>query len=487
VLLNAENWEEGWFGDFVFDVCICGAGPAGITLARALAAKKWRVALLEAGGFDIDSTSQVLYAGSNVGLPYFPLETCRLRYFGGTSNHWEGYSRPLDAGDFEPLPYHLLNEWPIRNADLQPYASKAAEILDLPAGRTPYDVFGGKSGSLVPISYRKSPPTRFGSKYRNELVQSTNIAVIFNSNLVDIELASSFRHVSALVFRAYSREETFRVRGKYTVLCCGALENARILLNSNRQITIGIGNEHDLVGRFFAEHPHTPVGNAIMSYWPKSEWELYYVPTSSVMLKHECLAFQLEINPMPMRGNLKSALCSTSLAQRVSKILLGIEPMCFDVRLSVMIAQAVNWESRVTLSNEVDRMGMRRIVLDWQLSELDYHTIRCAALEIGRVLAETNVGRMKLLPWLRDVGEKPPSETIKGNFHHMCTTRMSQNPKHGVVDKNCCIHGFDNLFVGGSSVFASSGVSNPTYTIVQLALRLGDHLDFQLRLARHHP
>lgn len=205
------------------------------------------------------------------------------------------------------------------------------------------------------------------------------------------------------------------------------------------------------------------------------------------MLKHACLAFQLEINPMPMHGTLKSPLCSTSVAQRVSKILLGIDPMCFDVRLSVVIAQAVNWESRVTLSNEVDRMGMRRIVLDWQLAELDYHTIRSAALEIGRSLAETNVGRMQLLPWLREVGEKPPAGTIRGDYHHMCTTRMSYDPKHGVVDKNCCMHGLDNLFVGGSSVFASSGVSNPTYTIVQLALRLGDHLDAQLRQVHQHP
>jgi hypothetical protein len=146
-----------------------------------------------------------------------------------------------------------------------------------------------------------------------------------------------------------------------------------------------------------------------MPHWPKSEWEqLDYVPTSSVLLKYACLAFQLEISPIK-RGALKSALCSTSLTQRVVKILLGIDPMCFDVRVGVVIAQAVNWGSRVTLLNEVDRMGMRGIALDWQLTELDYHTIRSAALEIGRSLAENNVGRMQLLPWLREVGEKAPA------------------------------------------------------------------------------
>ena len=84
------------------DVCVIGAGPAGITLARALAAAGASVALMEAGGLEISAESQDAYVGTTVGLDYFPLDTCRLRYFGGTSGHWGGMCRNLDAYDFEP-------------------------------------------------------------------------------------------------------------------------------------------------------------------------------------------------------------------------------------------------------------------------------------------------------------------------------------------------------------------------------------------------
>ena len=66
---------------------------------------------------------------------------------------------------------------------------------------------------------------------------------------------------------------------------------------------------------------------------------------------------------------------------------------------------------------------------------------------------------------------------------HMCTTRMSVSPKTGVVDANCQMHGVANLFIGGSSVFATPGFTKPTHTIVQLALRLGDHLGERLTAA----
>ncbi len=126
--------QDGAFKDTIFDVCICGAGPAGITLALALAAKGRRVALMEAGGLDVTTESQDLYQGENVGLPYYPLDACRLRYLGGSSNHWGGFTRPLDARDFEPLPQHFRS-MPGRSqkTDLDAYAERTAEYPRPPA------------------------------------------------------------------------------------------------------------------------------------------------------------------------------------------------------------------------------------------------------------------------------------------------------------------------------------------------------------------
>ena len=116
-----------------FDVCVIGAGPAGITLARRLAAAGATVALMEAGGLEITEESQDVYRGSNVGMEYFDLDVCRLRYFGGTSNHWGGWTRALDAVDFLPRAYVPLSGWPIAQIDLDPYRTEADAILDVPS------------------------------------------------------------------------------------------------------------------------------------------------------------------------------------------------------------------------------------------------------------------------------------------------------------------------------------------------------------------
>jgi choline dehydrogenase-like flavoprotein len=156
---------------------------------------------------------------------------------------------------------------------------------------------------------------------------------------------------------------------------------------------------------------------------------------------------------------------------------------CYDIIVWSMIEQALNPDSRIRLSNATDRFGQRRAVLDWRLSDLDYHTMRTAAVALGRRLAETNVGRVQVADWLREKNPTPPGigSDAEPPIHHMCTTRMSDDPRSGVVDKDCRVHGLENLYIGGSSVFATSSHAHPTFTIVQLALRLAEHLDVRLR------
>ena len=478
MLLDAEQLEERWFK--VFDVCICGAGPAGITLARQLASKGRQVGLFEAGGLDLSHESQELYEGEIVGLPYFPLDSARVRCLGGASNHWEGYSRALDARDFEPSSYNPGNEWPLRKSDLANYASDTNSILELPREGLATYVLDGDERALTEYAYRKRP-TRFGERYRLELEKSDLITVCLNANLLDIELDAGLGSVSFATFRSYGRRASFSARARYFVLCLGGIENARLLLNATRQMTPGIGNQHDLVGRFFSEHPNVVVGDAIMSTQPTRR---FYIAPTRLLSECKCLSFQMDVVPKERRpgtgGYVDAAVCSTSLTQRVAEALLGRAPVCFDAQVEVTSAQAPNWHSRVMLSDKRDRFGMRQVALDWQLTELDQHTLKVAALEIGRVMAEQNVGRMQLAPWLRDSVPNIAAGALDGSFHHMCTTRMSDDPKLGVVDRNCRVHGIENLFIGGSSVFSSSGLSNPTYTIIQLALRLGDHLHTRL-------
>jgi choline dehydrogenase-like flavoprotein len=150
--------------------------------------------------------------------------------------------------------------------------------------------------------------------------------------------------------------------------------------------------------------------------------------------------------------------------------------------LRIASEQALDPNSRIELTDKTDRFDLRRVALKWQLSPIDRRTLEIAATEWAAFMARQRLGRVRLVEWVTNRDLPLPSvgqDEVVGN-HHMCTTRMSTNPKEGVVDRTCRIHGTENLYLAGSSVFATAGASNPTYTIVQLALRLADHLNERL-------
>lgn len=486
MLLDAEQRQDDWFKDTVFDVAVCGAGPAGITLARALAAKGWNVGLFESGGLELKLDAQELAEGQVTGLDYFSLDSVRLRLLGGTSGHWTGTTHPLEAYDFQHHAHHPLSGWPISLADIEPFADEAARILDLTAWDAVADMFEGSYGRLKPISFRPSLPiTRFGEKYREEL-KSSKIRAYLNATLVDMELDDSLGAVSSLTFKSYEKEGSFTVRARQVALCFGAIENARFLLNANRQMSTGIGNQHDLVGRYFSEHPVFHVGSMVLRRVPRHGPVLHYVPSRELIEQEKCLNFILSI-PSTLEAThkrlLREVVCLTEPSQRLVRAVLGRPFQCYDQDIVIGFEQALNRDSRVLLGKRTDRFGLRRAALDWRFNDLDIHTMRTAILEFGRQVATRDLGRVRMLDWLLADKPKPPGtdKDIVGSFHHLCTTRMSDNPREGVVDRDCRVHGIRNLYIGGSSVFATGGYAHPTLTIVQLALRLAGHLDGRLR------
>jgi choline dehydrogenase-like flavoprotein len=400
------------------------------------------------------------------------VDASRLRYLGGASNHWLGETRALDARDFEALPHHPLNEWPIRRAELDRYAQQAADILDLAPAPEPADIFDGRDEAFRPITRRMSPPTLFGPKYREQLTRSSRIWLCLNANLIDIALEPGLASVSHFSFRSYARAQPFAVQARCFVLCCGALENARILLNANRQVAPGLGNQRDLVGRYFSEHIDVSLGHAVMTSALPGDSE--YIPSDALMRDRRCLSYIVKLSPV-RDEDWPDGRCET-FPERLNRAVRAGGASCINAEAEAGVQQSANRDSRVTLAAGKDRFGLRRLSLDWRLSALDRHTIRTAAFETGRALARHNLGRMRLAPYLNaDLGTI--ADYCLGQSHQMGTTRMSDNPATGVVDRNCRVHAVENLYIGGSSVFASVGVSNPTYTIVKLALRLGDHLD----------
>jgi choline dehydrogenase-like flavoprotein len=499
LILDANSGERALF-ERTFDVCIVGSGPAGISTARKLAAKGFDVALMEGGGLEISAESQELYEGDIIGLDYYDPTTTRLRYFGGTSNHWGGRSRPLDAYDFEARLYHPLSGWPITIADVEPYIAETDEILDLsPASTLPDQPVEGAAADLKTVRFRMSPPTRFNGKYHDELAASERIRLVLNANMVDLRLNEAGTAVTGAIFRSYDPEDSgFTVRARIFCLCLGGMETPRALLNANSQMPAGIGNRNDLVGRYFSEHPTYNVGQILFENGVPPTTG--YSPTPALMEREEILNFDtlMVTKGMDFATEAKrSVACSTDFMQSLAERVLGRPFNCsigglqeyFELRgtqdyrtgqIGSIIEQALNPDSRVILTDETDRFGLRHLALDWQLSPLDYRTLRGSVTVLGQYFAQARIGRVQVAEWLQEEDPTPPELGSPGSevalHHHMCTTRMSADPAHGVVDADCRVHGIDNLYIGGCSVFATGGHANPTYTIVQLSLRLGDHL-----------
>ena len=244
------------------DLCIVGGGAAGITIAREFVASGLRVALVEGGAMEIEEDSQDLYAGSDIGRPYLDLSTCRLRYFGGTTNHWAGWCLPLDPIDFEAregLPYR---GWPFSRADLDPWYRRAHSVVQIgPYAYAPSA--WGINESAIPAPFngprfitkilQTSPPTRFGPVYAAQLRRAPRLTVYLHANALGFITDDAGRDVQALSIGALGGNR-FLVRARVFVAATGGIENARLLLLSGRPDGNGVGNEHDLVGRFFMTH-----------------------------------------------------------------------------------------------------------------------------------------------------------------------------------------------------------------------------------------
>ena len=175
------------------DVCIVGGGAAGITLAREFIGTSLSVCLLESGGLTLRPEDQALYAGQVVGEDYHALERCRLRFFGGTTNHWGGTCRPLDDIDFQRRSWVAHSGWPLSRQDLLPYYERAQQVCDL--GPLAYEIADWpglrplrvQGGSLLTRLFQKSPPTRFGTRYRRELMKAGNVTTFLRCNAVELE------------------------------------------------------------------------------------------------------------------------------------------------------------------------------------------------------------------------------------------------------------------------------------------------------------
>ncbi|MFT6779338.1 MAG: choline dehydrogenase-like flavoprotein [Paraglaciecola sp.] len=474
------------------DICIVGAGAAGITMALELANSDYQVILLESGGMEYQHDTQMLNKGKITGIPYVPLESARLRFFGGTTNHWAGQSTPLEPIDFENRDWVPDGGWPIGYQDYAQYLQRAQKVCKLGPAAFDHQVWSDKFDSpfednnFQPVIFRyPSPVIRFGEAYRDPIAKSNNIKCILNANATNLiqSVDDSIQHVQVNSLTG----NAIRVTAKYVVLATGCIQNVKLMMNSNQKYAEGLGNKYDQLGRYFMEHPNYDTGEVFFSdsanistlVKPRTQLDgtevrIDFQLTPEEQKKHQVLNHSVFFinKPRPAEKFDDGLVGSISKYWKKVENKLNINTQPETYRIRVRLEHAPVKDNRIELDEEQDALGMFNVKLNMKMGELESKTISTLQMEIAKLLGANNVGRMKT----EFNGGTKWQENVGWQYHHFGGTKMHNSPEKGVVDSDCKVHGIDNLFIASSSVFPTCGHANPTLNIVALTLRLSDHL-----------
>jgi choline dehydrogenase-like flavoprotein len=461
MLVDASNRDCRLSGATRF--AVVGAGPVGMTIARELS-NSGPVLLFESGGLAPSAQVRSLSRGESIGWPY-SLTDSRARGLGGTSSLWAGWCAIFDPIDFARRDWVENSGWPISIGDIEPYYERAAEVLNLDGAE--FDAVRLVAGAadlpfdkaLVRTSVWRfgSPTVRFADKFHAEFASSAALTTLLHASVVDLRLDRDHGRVVEIVVRTIDGREG-RVAADVVVLAGGGIENARLLLNADTQCRAGIGNARGWVGRCFMEHPHEAVDGVELA---DAAWFRYSLRPASLDDRHPfMLAFGL--TPEAQRG--ARVLNARAHVYRTADMRDDEAP-----RLGLFLEQSPNPRSRIGLADSTDDLGLRRARLDWQFDALDRETHARTGRLLTDELVRCGVAKHRV------VAASDRRALIPTN-HHIGTTRMSASDDEGVVDVHCRVHGIENLFVAGSSVFPTSSWANPTFTSIALSLRLADRL-----------
>ena len=532
MLVDARSIDDG--ARLEADVCVVGAGPAGLAVALELA---------EGGASVVALAGSDETEGEVVGEPYPPLASTRAGGIGGSASLWYAevargslgarYA-PLSPIDFEERDGVPGSGWPFGRETLDPFYARAHDFCD--AG--PYDYEADPhelaGNGLATGLFRHGPAEVFTRTHRERVERSETVRVLTNATATRLHREGG---AVEAVEASGTPGRSFRVAARAYVLASGGIENARLLLLS------GIGDE-SLVGRCFMDHP-TIRCRLELERPDEIDLGFYDAQTAEsglvlgrLELSEETLRDERLLNGVfflvPARDReLRAAAAAQALAdaarkrqvprqplRRAAEVLAGFDTIGFAAHrrlvralprleptlgvwprsrlldtlglgpvsgwsrrrarpraydLYHVIEQAPDPERRVTLGSTRDSFGLPVARLHWFVGARDLASAERAEEILGRELRQRGVGRLATARELAPDGDLAAAVHPSAH-HHLGTTRMHRDPRHGVVDADCRLHGVPNLFVAGGSTFPTSGFVNPTLTIVALGLRLGAYL-----------
>jgi choline dehydrogenase-like flavoprotein len=492
------------------DICVIGAGPAGLTLARELIGLNATVLVLESGGLRAESQIQRLNEGAVIGDPYAGLHRTRHRQVGGTAHTWNtrvlgrpgAKYVPLDSVDFEERSHVPYSGWPFGREHLEPFYRRAQVVCGL--GPFIYDGADwatatgprvlGFGDQLTTRVYQFGSAQPFAQTYVREVNQASRVRLCHHATVTRLITSGAGRRVVEAEGTSLSGGR-FRVRASIFVLAAGAIENARLLLLSGEAGSPGPGNQHDWVGRCFMEHPR----DSALTLIPRSpdlfrEAAFYdmheagdgtmiggrlAVPEEAVRAG-QMPNVSITLLPRQRRrglvGSISSHLRALLVEGRWRRAVAGYGwsdvptgHQEFDgFHMLLNIEQRPNPENRVVLAQTRDALGIPGAEVRWRWRDEEQAELERLRKMLREWVEASGLGRVEG----GEAGTRPDPNA----HHHAGTTRIHVDPRLGVADADARVHGTENLYLTGASVFPTAGFANPTLTIVAIALRLADRL-----------
>lgn len=518
--------KDGVVPDAVPEVCIVGSGPAGAVLAVALAKRGVEVLLVEGGGpepdYDVPSLMDKTDLSGENGL-HFGFS----RQIGGASNLWAGRIAPLEAGDFQNRSWVADGAWPFPYDEMSSYYAQAAQILGIPGAHyfsepvpqlravSSYEKAFNRflqGGAVDPKLFQWArTPFHAGDylqSYLREKGESSSLRVLYHAPVVRLHEKEGGGGIEKIEIAGAAGRRAF-IKARQFVLAAGGIETPRLLLDSSSADGPGIGNKHDVVGRYFSTHPKADMGMLVLDKRLKTDHPLFvdsaldggrmryglgfderqqeegkllnhYVQLSPFLEYKASRLFETIKGASVMNSGLidrtpvmRSFLPALGLMvfEAISR-LSGLQRRSKVFTLRAFLDQYPDPENRVMLSDDKDALGRRKVNMRWHFTGRDKDSVVRFFEALDSAVREEGLGRVEYKTLTAQ--DHWPLNAVHSHF--MGTTRMGDDPRTSVTNENAQVHGVENLFIAGPSLFPSYGYANPVFTIAALSLRLADHL-----------
>lgn len=509
-----------------WDICVVGSGPAGVAVAAELSGNGLRIVLLESGGYARQSFNDALDEVESVGWPRVEDQwLVRNRIVGGTSHTWSGRCVPFDAIDYENRFWVPDSGWPLTEREMSPYLNRAAPYLGISLGtgyndegfwaiarrQRPMQMFDESRLRSYYWAFSRDPDNaREHMRLGNHLPRwaGDDVTLVTNATVCKIKANDDATLAEAVEIAAQDGTRHY-LSARFIVLCAGGIETPRLLLCSNTEMPAGLGNMHDLVGRYLMDHLRGPMASFPLSGTQhlRRLFGHYRIADGHVFVHGMQMSETIQRNETllnstawlegritqddPYYALKRWARLKPDLPDDAIRIIQnfglltrgmgdyfiarnGLPRKIERLNLVAMCEQLPDAESRITLSDKRDCLGLPRARIDWRVHELEERSLRRITQLVAEEFSRLGLPEPVADDWVTDNASLP--RDFRDVAHPTGTTRMGPDPVRAVVDENCLVHGMRNLYVAGSAVFPTSSHANPTQMIVALAIRLADEL-----------